>query len=210
METRRMLPRIAEHLTEKYGKLFSPEKIADVVNYSFATLDAQSKVKTHLFTTTEHFADQRLHALAISHGLIEGDKPPVLFVCPSNTGRSQIAAALMGRRTEGAVGTRSGGVNPGGHLHHRAVEVLQERGIDLSGRFPKPIDTDVHDAAEYVVAMGCLDQIEQRPDTTYIEWDIPLLAEKSVEEVWEIVDLIERHVDDFTKELSTSARHAAA
>jgi len=210
METRRMLPRIAEHLTEKYGNLFSPEKIADVVNYSFATLDAQSKVKTHLFTTTEHFADQRLHAPAISHGLIEGDKPRVLFVCPSNTGRSQIAAALMGRRTEGAVGTRSGGVNPGGHLHHRAVEVLNERGIDLSAMYPKPIAEDVHEAAEVVVAMGCLDQIEQRENTRYIEWDVPLLANKSTEEVREIVALIESLVVELAQELTAKKQHQAA
>lgn len=196
MDKNSVLPRIADDLTAKYGQLFTRDEVMNTVRYSYSTLDAQSKIKTHLFTTTEHFADERLHALAVSRGLIEAKKPRVLFVCPSNTGRSQIAAALMGRYTEGAVATRSAGINPGGHLHHRAVEVLQERGIDLSNMFPKPITQDVHEAAEFVVAMGCLDQIEQLPGKKYLEWDIPLLADKPREEVRDIVEIIERHVEE--------------
>lgn len=210
MDKERVLPRITEDLRAKYDQLFTAEEVTDIVRSCYSRLDAQSTVKTHLFTTTEHFADEQLHAMAVSRGLIEATKPRVLFVCPSNTGRSQIAAALMARTTDGAVATRSGGINPGGHLHHRAVEVLNERGIDLSAMYPKPIAEDVHEAAEVVVAMGCLDQIEQRENTRYIEWDVPLLANKSTEEVREIVALIESLVVELAQELTAKKQHQAA
>ena len=40
------------------------------------------------------FARERLEALAQAEGVIDKERPEVLFLCVSNAGRSQVAAAL--------------------------------------------------------------------------------------------------------------------
>jgi ArsR family transcriptional regulator, arsenate/arsenite/antimonite-responsive transcriptional repressor / arsenate reductase (thioredoxin) len=56
----------------------------------------------------------------------------VLFVCRQNSARSQMAAALLGRRSDCAV--QSAGLAPAAAIHPRAIEVAGEAGITLTGR----------------------------------------------------------------------------
>jgi protein-tyrosine-phosphatase/DNA-binding transcriptional ArsR family regulator len=63
----------------------------------------------------------------------------VLFLCTGNSARSQIAEALLGHNSEGAVEARSAGSHPKA-LHPNAVRVMAVRGIDISGRTAKHLD----------------------------------------------------------------------
>ncbi|MBV9415543.1 MAG: hypothetical protein JO363_11250, partial [Solirubrobacterales bacterium] len=54
----------------------------------------------------------------------------VLFLCPGNSGRSQIAEALAEELGDGGVEARSAGSHPK-PLHPNAVRVLRARGIDI-------------------------------------------------------------------------------
>jgi protein-tyrosine-phosphatase/DNA-binding transcriptional ArsR family regulator len=60
----------------------------------------------------------------------------VLFACTGNSARSQIAAALLEHRSDGAVQARSAGSHPK-DLHPLAVRVMAARGIDISGNTTK-------------------------------------------------------------------------
>ncbi|GAA2383213.1 ArsR family transcriptional regulator [Dactylosporangium salmoneum] len=60
----------------------------------------------------------------------------VLFLCTGNSSRSQMAEALLRRRSGGAVEAFSAGSKPK-PIHPDAVAVLAERGIDLSAARPK-------------------------------------------------------------------------
>jgi ArsR family transcriptional regulator, arsenate/arsenite/antimonite-responsive transcriptional repressor / arsenate reductase (thioredoxin) len=62
----------------------------------------------------------------------------VLFLCTGNSARSQVAEALLRARSAGSVDARSAGSHPK-PLHPLAVEVMAERGIDLSSHAPKPL-----------------------------------------------------------------------
>jgi protein-tyrosine-phosphatase/DNA-binding transcriptional ArsR family regulator len=62
--------------------------------------------------------------------------PRVLFLCTGNSARSQMAAALLEHRSGGAIQARSAGSHPKA-LHHYAVRVMAERGIDISGNTTK-------------------------------------------------------------------------
>src|SRR5919198_3826473 len=73
-------------------------------------------------------ADSRL----VSHVRL----PRALFVCVGNAGRSQMAQALYERRGGEA---RSAGSRPEQALHESVVEAMDEMGISLAGRRPKPI-----------------------------------------------------------------------
>jgi ArsR family transcriptional regulator, arsenate/arsenite/antimonite-responsive transcriptional repressor / arsenate reductase (thioredoxin) len=63
----------------------------------------------------------------------------VLFLCTGNSSRSQMAEALLRRRSAGRVTTFSAGSRPK-PIHPHAVSVMTERGIDLSAARPKHLD----------------------------------------------------------------------
>jgi protein-tyrosine-phosphatase/DNA-binding transcriptional ArsR family regulator len=63
----------------------------------------------------------------------------VLFLCTGNSSRSQMAEALLRRRSGGRVTTFSAGSRPK-PIHPDAVTVMTERGIDLRRARPKHLD----------------------------------------------------------------------
>lgn len=76
----------------------------------------------------------------------------VLFLCTGNSARSQIAEALIERRSAGAVRAASAGSHPK-PLHRNAVRVMRERGIDLSGRRSKPLGEFSGRHFDYVISL---------------------------------------------------------
>jgi protein-tyrosine-phosphatase/DNA-binding transcriptional ArsR family regulator len=79
----------------------------------------------------------RLAHVAPEPARVGGGRPPrVLFLCTGNSARSQMAEALLERRSAGTIEARSAGSHPKA-LHPNAVRVLAERGIDISGRSTK-------------------------------------------------------------------------
>jgi ArsR family transcriptional regulator, arsenate/arsenite/antimonite-responsive transcriptional repressor / arsenate reductase (thioredoxin) len=82
------------------------------------------------------------------HPALGGPAPPapalrgrrVLFLCTGNSARSQMAEAIAEARSGGAVEARSAGSRPK-PLHPSAVRVMAARGIDISGRASKHLDT---------------------------------------------------------------------
>ena len=79
----------------------------------------------------------------------------VLFVCVHNSGRSQMAEAFTRTFSGGTVDACSAGTIPGGGLNPVVAEVMEERGIPLDGHYPKVIDQQVVDNADYAFTMGC-------------------------------------------------------
>jgi arsenate reductase len=114
----------------------------------------------------------------------------VLFVCVQNAGRSQMAEALY-------VGNgRSAGSSPAGHVHPEVVEVMRERGIDLSERVPRALDRSDVEWADVVVTMGCGDACPYIPGKRYVDWELDDPAGKSLDEVRAVRDEIERRLRD--------------
>ena len=127
--------------------------------------------------------------------------PEVLFVCVHNAGRSQMAAGLLDRHASGRVHVRSAGSTPANEINPAVVAAMDELGIDLSKEYPKPLTTDVVKAADVVITMGCGDACPIYPGKRYLDWDLPDPAGKSVEEVREIRDEIDRRVRELVGEL---------
>jgi arsenate reductase (thioredoxin) len=114
-----------------------------------------------------------------------------LFVCVENAGRSQIAQALYERRGGEA---RSAGSRPATELHEAIVEVLEEVGIDVSGRTPKALTREDVKWADIVVRMGCGDACPVLPGKEYLDWNLPDPAGLCLEEVRELRSVIEQRV----------------
>jgi protein-tyrosine-phosphatase/DNA-binding transcriptional ArsR family regulator len=62
--------------------------------------------------------------------------PRVLFLCTGNSARSQMAEALLEHRSGRRIQAHSAGSHPK-PLHPNAVQVMAERGVDISGQSTK-------------------------------------------------------------------------
>jgi arsenate reductase (thioredoxin) len=128
--------------------------------------------------------------------------PEVLFVCVHNAGRSQMAAALLGRRAGGAVHVRSAGSDPADRLNPAVVEAMTEIGLDISKEFPKPLTDEAVAAADVVITMGCGDACPFYPGKRYLDWELEDPAGKSLATVRRIRDEIDERVHLLLEELA--------
>jgi arsenate reductase (thioredoxin) len=119
------------------------------------------------------------------------------FVCIGNAGRSQMAEALYERLGGEA---RSAGSRPEAELHHAVVEALEELGIDISDRKPKPITDEDVAWADVVVTMGCGEACPVLPGKKYVDWNLVDPAGLCLEEVRELRDDIARRVAELARE----------
>jgi protein-tyrosine-phosphatase len=127
--------------------------------------------------------------------------PEVLFVCVHNAGRSQMAAALLDHHAQGRVQVRSAGSTPADEINPAVIAVMDEIGLDLSKEFPKPLTTEVVQAADVVITMGCGDACPIFTGKRYLDWELPDPAGKSVSEIRPIRDEIDGRVRLLVDEL---------
>jgi arsenate reductase (thioredoxin) len=125
----------------------------------------------------------------------------VLFVCLQNAGRSQISEALFMRAAGGRHEARSAGTTPGDRVHPEVVAVMGELDIDLAGRRPQRLTTELAEWADVVVTMGCGDACPYIPGKRYVDWDLPDPSGLPVDEVRSIRDDIDRRVRALAEEL---------
>ncbi len=124
-----------------------------------------------------------------------------LFVCLHNAGRSQMSQALFERAAEGRHGARSAGTTPGERVHPEVVEVMEELGIDLSGRIPQKLSEEDARWADVVVTMGCGDECPYIPGRRYVDWDLPDPKDQPLDVVRATRDEIARRVEALVGEL---------
>ena len=127
----------------------------------------------------------------------------VLFVCLHNAGRSQMSQALFERAAGGRHHALSAGseADPDGHVHPQVVEVMRELGVDLSGRRPRLLTTELAEQADVVVTMGCGDACPYIPGKRYVDWDLPDPKGRPVDEVRATREDIARRVEQLVAEL---------
>jgi protein-tyrosine-phosphatase len=126
-----------------------------------------------------------------------------LFVCLHNAGRSQMSAALFERAAAGRHQALSAGseADPDGRVHPQVIDVMDELGIDLSGRRPQRLTTELAEAADVVVTMGCGDACPYIPGKRYVDWDLADPKGRPIDEVRATRDDIARRVEQLVAEL---------
>ncbi|WP_020575155.1 arsenate reductase ArsC [Actinopolymorpha alba] len=178
-----VLDRAAATLAAKYAGVFNTETVERCVRESYVALFRTASIRTHLPALAEHFAGDRLRALAQAGGAIDKAVPEVLFLCVENAGRSQMAAALLEHHAGGRVHVRSAGSHPTADVEGPVVQVMHEIGLDLAEAYPKPLTDDVLRAADVIITMGCGDACPILPGKRYFDWQIDDPAHQAVEVV---------------------------
>jgi arsenate reductase len=64
----------------------------------------------------------------------------VLILCTGNSCRSHLAEGILRRAAGDLFEVKSAGSNPAGYVHPRAIEVMKEIGIDISGHTSKHLN----------------------------------------------------------------------
>ncbi|TEA00622.1 Arsenate-mycothiol transferase ArsC1 [Mycobacteroides salmoniphilum] len=129
-------------------------------------------------------------------------RPAVLFLCTHNAGRSQMALGFFTHMAGHRAVAWSGGSEPGKEINPTAVDVMAERGIDITGEYPKPWTDEIVQGADVVVTMGCGDTCPYFPGKRYENWDLPDPAGQPIEAVRPIRDDIEQRVRYLLVELN--------
>jgi protein-tyrosine-phosphatase len=120
----------------------------------------------------------------------------ILFVCVENSGRSQMAEAFARGYGSGRIEVASAGTMPANEVNPAVVEVMRERGIDLSANKPQLISNQMVQGADMIIVMGCSAEgfCPAPLLNKVIDWGIEDPKGKPIEKVRGIRDEIEKRV----------------
>lgn len=137
------------------------------------------------------------------------NKKIVYFLCTGNSCRSQIADGFLKALDRGQYEVKSAGLEAHG-LNPRAVQVMHEAGIDISGHTSDVIDPEILNRADYVITL-CGHADEHCPVITnqkVVKWhwgfDDPAKATGTEEEIMlkfrEVRDAIKARIEAFIRD----------
>lgn len=125
----------------------------------------------------------------------------ILILCTGNSCRSQMAEGFL-KSIDPALEVYSAGTAPSARIHPKAVQVMREIGIDISGGYPKNVDQFINMPFDYVITV-CDNARESCPVFTgdvreqlHIGFEDPAEATGSEEEILTVF----RRVRDEIKE----------
>lgn len=134
--------------------------------------------------------------------------PSVLFVCVRNSGKSQMAAALMRRAARDRVTVYSAGTDPGPGLNALSVQAVEEVGADLAGEAPKPVDPRLLAAVDLVIVLGWEARLDPGAEVEVRTWDTDEPSTRGIEGIERmrlVRDDIAARVEALLPELLSSA-----
>jgi len=129
------------------------------------------------------------------------EKRKIVFVCVENARRSQMAQGFAERLGAGKIEAYSAGSRPSSEIDPLVIEVMKEKGIDLSARRPKGLNDLPSVEMDYLITMGCEETCPAVLAKTIIEWEIPDPKGKPIDIVRNIRDMIEERVKALLKEI---------
>jgi arsenate reductase (thioredoxin) len=123
-------------------------------------------------------------------------KKTILFVCVENAGRSQMAEGFFRKYAPGGYEPMSVGTKPVSQINPVVVQAMGEVGVDIKQQKPKDITEDLMRNSTKIVNMGCMDKSFCLTlfIPNLIDWGIQDPKGKSIEQVREIRDDIEKRV----------------
>ncbi len=126
----------------------------------------------------------------------------VLFICVENSFRSQVAEAFFNANPPRGWIAVSAGPKPAEKVNPKAIQLMAERGIDISGNRPKKLTREMEAEAEIAVIV-CSGSECPVVNAKHVEnWGIEDPAEMSIEDARKVIDKIEARVKDLIERIS--------
>ena len=87
------------------------------------------------------------------------NKPTILILCTGNSCRSHLAEGILRAAAGDILDVQSAGSKPAGYVHPKAIQVMREIGLDISGHRSKHMDEFLAGEVETVITVcGNADQ----------------------------------------------------
>ena len=128
-------------------------------------------------------------------------KRKIVFVCVENARRSQMAQAFAEKIGRGRLEVYSAGSRPASQIDPAIIEIMKEKGIDLSSRQPKGLNDLPPAEMDYLITMGCEETCPAVPARKIIEWEIPDPKGNPIDEIRRIRDMLEAKVKTLLEEV---------
>jgi protein-tyrosine-phosphatase len=125
----------------------------------------------------------------------------IVFICVENARRSQMAQGLAEVFGGEKVEVYSAGSIPSSQIDPIVIEVMKEKGIDLSSKRPKGLNDLPPIEMDYLVTMGCEETCPAVLAKKIIVWEIPDPKGKSIDIVRNVRDMVEERVRTLLKEI---------
>ncbi len=125
----------------------------------------------------------------------------IVFVCVENARRSQMAEGFANAFGQGEIEVYSAGSRPASQIDPLVIEVMKEKGIDLSGKRPKGLNDLPPVEMDYLVTMGCEETCPAVLAKKIIEWEIPDPKERPIDFFREVRDIIENRARALFEEI---------
>ena len=130
----------------------------------------------------------------------------ILILCTGNSCRSQMAEGFL-KAFDDTLKVFSAGTNPSSRVHPKAVQVMQEAGIDISAGYPKDVEQFIDQPFDFVITV-CDNARESCPVFTgkvkrrlHIGFDDPAEATGTDDEIYAVFrrvrDEIRRDFNEF-------------
>ena len=127
----------------------------------------------------------------------------IVFICVENARRSQMAEGFAEALGKGKVKVFSAGSSPASQIDALVIEVMKEKGIDLSNKRPKGLNDLPPSEMDFLITMGCEETCPAILAKKIIEWDIPDPKGKPIDIFRKVRDLIEDKVRTLLKEMES-------
>ena len=125
----------------------------------------------------------------------------IVFVCIENARRSQMAEGFANAFGQGRLEVYSGGSSPSSQIDPLVIEVMKEKGIDLSSKKPKSLNDLPPIEMDYLVTMGCEETCPAVLAKKMIVWEIPDPKGKPIDFFREARNTIENKVKALLEEI---------
>jgi len=130
-------------------------------------------------------------------------KKRIVFICVENARRSQMAQGFAEALGKGKFEVYSAGSSPSSQIDPLVIEVMKEKGIDLSGKRPRSLNDLPPVEMDYLVTMGCEETCPAVLAKKIIEWEIPDPKGKSIDDIRKIRDMLEAKVKMLLEEVES-------
>jgi arsenate reductase len=124
----------------------------------------------------------------------------IAFVCTGNSCRSQMAEGFARSYGSSLLEIYSAGTHPAGMVNPDAVLVMKEKGIDISGQYPKTLE-EIPAKPDILITMGCGISCPFLPNFYREDWGLEDPAGDSAEKFREVRDLIEQKILELISKL---------
>jgi arsenate reductase (thioredoxin) len=189
------LESVVDQLANEFDGLFERSYVERLVQESAHQLDGAA-VASFVPVLAHRFARERLRAQALSEGKLAKSVTEVVFVSITGGGRARMAASLLERSVGDTVSVHTAGSGEAAGIDLNVKAAMVEVGIDISGKFTKPLTAEVLASADLVITMGrSVGEIELPSTARHLDWRVGDPAGAELEEVRRVRDDIDRRVN---------------